>query len=316
MISSVWVEKYRPKCIDDLILSEKNRETIESYIEKKTIPNMTLFSPIAGVGKTSIAKMLGEMFCGNDEILFINGSLNRNIDTVRNEMTDFVYKPTMEGNKKLIIIDEADGINKIAQDSLRGFIEEWSNECSFILTCNDISKIIPALISRCPVMNLTVATGERKDIAMQIYNRCIHILRDNMIEFEETAVQEIIKGYFPDIRQIINVLQRVSLSGDVTSKIISKQDTIKTSSIFSKLLDIIVDKNWNDMRIWVHENYDIDNVYNQIYNNLITKIDISLLPDFIILTGEYSYRSNNTSYKEINLAAYITEIIKEIKLNV
>lgn len=316
MISSVWVEKYRPRCIDDLILSEKNRETIESYIEKKTIPNMTLFSPTAGVGKTSIAKMLGEMFCGNDEILFINGSLNRNIDTVRNEMTDFVYKPTMEGNKKLIIIDEADGINKIAQDSLRGFIEEWSNECSFILTCNDISKIIPALISRCPIMNLTVAAGERKDIAMQIYNRCIHILRDNMIEFEETAVQEIIKGYFPDIRQIINVLQRVSLSGDVTSKIISKQDTIKTSSIFNKLLDIIVDKNWNDMRIWVHENYDIDNVYNQIYNNLITKIDISLLPDFIILTGEYSYRSNNTSYKEINLAAYITEIIKEIKLNV
>lgn len=316
MISSVWVEKYRPKCVDDLILSKKNRETIESYIEKKTIPNMTLFSPTAGVGKTSIAKMLGEMFCGNDEILFVNGSLNRNIDTVRNEMTDFVYKPTMEGNKKLIIIDEADGINKIAQDSLRGFIEEWSNECSFILTCNDISKIIPALISRCPVMNLTVAADERKDIAKQIYNRCIHILRDNMIEFEEIAVQEIVKGYFPDIRQIINVLQRVSLSGDVTSKIISKQDTIKTSSIFSKLLDIIVDKNWNDMRIWVHENYDIDNVYNQIYNNLITKIDISLLPDFIILTGEYSYRSNNTSYKEINLAAYITEIIKEIKLNV
>mgnify|MGYP003290440309 CR=1 FL=1 len=316
MISSVWVEKYRPKEIEDLILSDKNKKIIKACIDKQMIPNMTLHSPTAGVGKTSIAKMLGSKFCDEDEILFINGSLNRNIDTVRNEMTDFVYSATFSGNKKLIIIDEADGINKIAQDSLRGFIEEWSNECSFILTCNDISKIIPALISRCPKVNLTILPEDRKLIAGQIYNRCEHILRDNLIEFESDALKEIIKNYFPDIRQIINMLQRLSLSGKITLDMIKKQDSIKTSDVLRELEYAIIDKDWAKIRIWAHENYNMDNVYNIIYDLLIPKIDISTVPDFIIITGEYSYRSSLTGYSEINLASYLTEVTNRVKLNV
>lgn len=315
MLSSIWVEKYRPKTIEDLILSDKNKKLIKSFIDKKVIPNMTLFSSTAGVGKTSIARMLGEMFCDDSEILFINGSLNRNIDTVRNEMTDFMYKATMEGNKKLIIIDEADGINKIAQESLRGFIEKWSDECSFILTCNDITKIIPAIISRCPKVNLTVLPEDRKKIASQIYERCVHILRDNLIEFEPQGVQEIIKSYFPDIRQTINMLQRLSLSGKIDMNIIQKQDSIKTSQILIDMDNFILDKDWNKMRVWVHENYDIDNIYNVIYEHLISRIDISNVSSFIILTGEYSYRSSISNYKEINLSAYLTEIIKNVQLN-
>lgn len=316
MISSVWVEKYRPKCINDLILSDKNKKIIQACVDRKMIPNMTLHSPVAGVGKTSIAKMLGDMFCDEDEILFINGSLNRNIDTVRNEMSDFVYRPTFSGNKKLIIIDEADGINKIAQDSLRGFIEEWSNECSFVLTCNDVSRIIPALISRCPKVDLSILPEDRKMIASQIYNRCEHILRDNLIEFDSEALKEIIKCYFPDIRQIINMLQRLALSGRISIDLIKKQDAIKTSEVLNELEYAIVDKDWNKIRIWAHENYNMDNLYNIIYDMLISKIDISTVPDFILITGEYSYRSGVSGYSEINLAAYLTEIMTKVKIDV
>lgn len=316
MISSVWVEKYRPQEIDDLILSDKNKKIIQACLDRKIIPNMTLHSPTAGVGKTSIAKMLGSKFCDEDEILFINGSLNRNIDTVRNEMTDFVYRATFSGAKKLIIIDEADGINKIAQDSLRGFIEEWSNECSFILTCNDISKIIPALISRCPKINLSITPDDRRTIASQIYNRCEHILRDNLIEFDPEALKEIIRNYFPDIRQTINMLQRLSLSGKITLDMVKKQDAIKTSEVLKELEYAIIDKDWAKIRIWAHDNYNMDNLYNVVYDLLIGKIDIETVPDFIITTGEYSYRASLSGYNEINLAAYLTEIANKVKLNV
>lgn len=314
-MSSVWVERYRPSKLEDLILNETNKHILESVYTKGFIPNITICSPTAGIGKTTIAKMLAKDFCDEDEILFINGSLDRNIDTIRNEMTDFVYKASFNSQRKVIIIDEADGINKIAQDSLRGFIEEWQKECSFILTCNDVSKIIPAIISRCPKMDLTVLPSDRKMIAEQIYNRCLHILRDNLIEFDEKAVKQVITNYFPDIRQIINVLQRLSLSGKVELQSLAKQDAIKTSSTFRELELAIVEKDWNKIRIWSHDNYNMDNIYNLIYDDIISKIDKDKVPDFIILTGEYVYRTSLTGYNEINLATYLTEIIQRFTLN-
>lgn len=316
MNSSIWVEKYRPTKVSDFILNDRNRKILEACVNKHIIPNMTIHSPTAGSGKTSIAKMLGQMFCDEDEILFINGSLQRNIDTIRNEMTDFVYRPSLSGNKKLIIIDEADGINKIAQDSLRGFIEEWSKECSFILTCNDVSKIIPAIISRCPKVNLTVQPEDRKMIAKQIYDRCVHILRDNLIEFEEDAIKEIIKNFFPDIRQIINVLQRLSLNGKIEVSLIKNLDISKNTDEMNELKYALIDKDWNKIRIWVHDNYNQELIYNNIYDNLIGMIDKSCVPDFVLLTGEYSYRADNTGYQEINLISYLTEVLGKVKFNV
>ena len=316
MNSSVWVEKYRPTNLNEMILTEKNRKLLQSCIDKKTIPNLTIYSKEAGVGKTTIAKMLSNMFCDEEEILFINGSLNRNIDTIRNDMTDFVYKPTMSGNKKVIIIDEADGINPIAQNSLRGFIEEWSNECSFILTCNNVDKIIKPIISRCPKLNLSVTQENKKEIAKQVKDRCVHILRDNLIEFDETAIQEIIISYFPDIRQIINVLQRLSLQGEIKNNSLVKQDSILSNDSILDLENSIIDKDWNRMRIWAHSNVEVDNIYNILYENFVTKIDKKQIPEFIGIIGEYSYRSNLTMYKEINLTAFLTEFMEKFKFNV
>ena len=256
MSSSVWVEKYRPQKVEDLILNDRNKHIISKMIEQKHIPNMTLCSKINGVGKTSIAKMLANTFCEPDEILFINGSLNRSIDMVRNEMSDFVYRENLAGNKKVCIIDEADGITKQAQDSLRTFIEEWSDECTFIFTCNDITKIIPAIQSRCPVLDLTIKPEDRKAIALQIYDRCAHILRDNLIEFEESALKKVISGHFPDIRQIINVLQRLSLTGNITVDIVENQEITKSQDFINELEVYIVDKDWAKIRNWAHDNYN------------------------------------------------------------
>lgn len=316
MISSVWVEKYRPTELKDFILSDKNRATIQGVLDKKQLTNMTLFSPTAGSGKTSLAKMLANTFCDKDEILFINGSLDRNIDTVRNEMSDFVYKPTISGNKKVIIIDEADGINKIAQESLRGFIEQYVDETSFILTCNDVTKIISPLISRCPVVNLSIQSSDRGMIAKQIYNRCTHILHDNLIDFEQEAVQDVIKNYFPDIRQTINILQRLSLSGKIEKNMIQRQDSLKASKLLVDLGDYIVDGDWTKIRGWTHDNYNVSNIYDLIYEYLITKIDKSTIGEFIVLIGEYSYRDSVTNYKEVNMSAFLAEVIKNVKFNI
>ena len=316
MANSVWVEKYRPKTVDDLVLNDRNKKFITMMVNQHIIPNMTLSSKINGVGKTSIAKMLANMFCEEDEILFINGSLNRNIDMVRNEMTDFVFRDNISGNKKVCIIDEADGITKQAQDSLRTFIEEWSNECSFIFTCNDVTKIIPAIQSRCPVVDLTIKPEDRKSIAKQIYDRCVHILRDNLIEFEDVALKKVIANYFPDIRQIINVLQRLSLSGHITLDMIENQEITKAEEFISELEVYIVDKDWAKLRSWAHDNYSNVNIYQNIYDNLIYKIDKECIPDFITLTGEYSYRASLTNYIEINLSSYLAELTKVVKINV
>lgn len=316
MVSSIWVEKYRPTNLNELILNERNKNIVGKIINNKMIPNMTLYSPTNGIGKTSIAKMLGKLFCEEDEVLFINGSLNRNIDTIRNEMTDFMYRDTISGNKKIIIIDEADGINRIAQDSLRNFIETWQEDCSFILTCNDVTKIIPAIISRCPKLDLSVLPTDRKIIAKQIYDKCVHILRDNLIEYDDEALKYIITNYFPDIRQTINVLQRLSLSGKITVDLVKGQEISKNQSCLSELEIYIVDKDWAKLRSWAHDNYNIQSIYQHIYDDLITKIDKECVSDFIIITGEYSYRSNSSPYPEINLASYLAEVCSKVKINV
>lgn len=316
MESSVWVEKYRPKKVEDLILNDRNKGLIKKMVDRKTIPNMTLCSKVNGIGKTSIAKMLANIVAEPDEILFINGSLNRSIDMVRNEMSDFVFRDNLTGNKKVCIIDEADGITKQAQDSLRTFIEEWSDECSFIFTCNDITKIIPAIQSRCPVLDLTVKNEDRKVIAKQIYDRCVHILRDNLIEFDENALKKVVTNHFPDIRQTINVLQRLSLAGNITLDIIENQDISKTQDFISELEVYIVDKDWAKLRSWAHEYYNTGNIYQNIFDNLLYKIDKECIPTFITLTGEYSYRANNTNYLEINLSAYLAELCNVVKINV
>ena len=153
-------------------------------------------------------------------------------------------------------------------------------------------------------------------IAKQIYDRCVHILRDNLIEFEEDAIKEIIKNFFPDIRQIINVLQRLSLNGKIEVSLIKNLDISKNTDEMNELKYALIDKDWNKIRIWVHDNYNQELIYNNIYDNLIGMIDKSCVPDFVLLTGEYSYRADNTGYQEINLISYLTEVLGKVKFNV
>lgn len=308
IFNSVWVEKYRPHNLSDLVISEKNRNILQGLINKKVIPNMTICSSEPGIGKTSIAKMLAEMFCEKEDILFINGSLNRNIDTIRNEMTDFMMRPS-ERNK-FIILDEADGMSGLAQQALRNFIEEYSEFSTFILTCNNVTKIIEPILSRCAKFDLTIDDSTRQEIAVQMLNRCISILRNELIEFEEVAIKKLIKEHFPDMRLIISMLQRLSSQGGINSDNLNIQTSIKNVNELDVMLLGVKERDWNSLRIWAH-NYANDNyIYNKIYDYLLPYIDPKLLDSFIILCGEYSYRSDLTQYKEINLSAFVAELIK------
>lgn len=309
MNSSVWVEKYRPEKLDDLIISDKNRAILQSCIDKREIPNITIHGKQPGLGKTTIARMFGKLFCEPDEILFINGSLDRNIDTIRNEMLQHVMSASMTGNKKLIIIDEADGLNKTStQQALRGFIEEYSNVCSFILTCNNVANIIQPLLSRCKKFSIEVNQEDRASIAKQIYERVKRILHENLVEYEDTAIKRIIAEHFPDIREIINTIQLYSRFGKITEDLLVSQPNQITEDYLVDLGTYLVDKNWHQIRLWAHSYYDDNSIFEKLYDYLFTIIDKNRLTEFITISGEYSYRDALTKSREINLAAYLTEV--------
>lgn len=309
MNSSVWVEKYRPEKLDDLIISDKNRRILQSCIDKREIPNITIYGKQPGLGKTTIAKMFGKLFCEKDEVLFINGSLDRNIDTIRNEMLQFVMSASMTGNKKLIIIDEADGLNKAStQNALRGFIEEYSNACSFILTCNNVSNIIQPLLSRCKKFSINVNQEDRGSIAKQIFEKVKHILHENLIEYEDNAIKQIIAEHFPDIREIINTIQLYAKFGKITDDLLIKQSNQISEDYLVDIGTYLIDKNWQQLRIWSHTYYDENSIFEKLYDYIITIVNKDKIAEFITLSGEYSYRDSITKSKEINLAAYLTEI--------
>ena len=310
MNSSVWVEKYRPKEVDDFCLSDKMIKILKYILEKKKIPNMTLFSKSPGTGKTSIAKFLAYKLCDDDEVLFINGSLNRNIDMIRNEMTEFVYAASFSGNKKVIIIDEYDGINTLAQTALRSFIEEHSDHCSFLLTCNDASKIIQPIASRCPIIDITPKGENRPEIAQKMLDRLEYILRDNLIEYDEEAVKTILKTYFPDMRLMINELQRTAINGKFTADNIIVNDYIKTSPEIDQLFTFINTNDWNNLRIWVHKNFNSYNVIELVYNKYIDLIDAERASKLILICGDYCTKLTMTQSKEITTIAFITEVLK------
>lgn len=307
---NIWVEKYRPSKVEDLISTSKNLNIIKGIIEKKQIPNMTISSKYPGIGKTTIAKLLANNVCEKDEILFINGSIDRGIDTLRNEMTQFVLSNSFEGNRKCIIIDEAEGLTAATQQALRNFIEEYHKESAFILTCNYASKIIEPILSRCPILDLTADDSEsKKSLAFSILERCKYILNNENISFDEKILPPIIKSYFPDIRKIINELQTFSMSGNLTLNAIPN-DFIDGGREIVELLEALNTKDFNKIRNWSHKYFSVTDIYNRIYTGLFDRVRNEYKSEFILTVADYSYKSSVTLSQEINLTALVTELMK------
>ena len=304
----LWVEKYRPKVVQETILPEGLKATFQQFVDQDNVPNL-LLSGRAGVGKTTIAKAMLESM-GSDYII-INGSMNGNIDTLRIEISNFASSVSFAGGRKYVILDEADYLNpNSTQPALRNFMEEYSKNCGFILTCNFKNRIIEPLHSRCSVIEFNIPNAEKAQMAQQFYKRVCHILNEEGVEYDNKAVASMVQSHFPDWRRCLNELQRYSATGSIDSGILKNQSVDN----IEKLLKLMKDKNFTKVRKWVAVNNDIDSsaLYRYLYDILPTKLkSTQSIADVIIILAEYQYKEAFVANPEINRVAALATIMAE-----
>ena len=303
----LWVEKYRPKTIEDTILPVELKTIFQQFVDQKNIPNLIL-SGTAGVGKTTVARaMLEQLGC---DYIVINGSMNGNIDTLRNEILNFASSVSLSGGRKYVILDEADYLNaNSTQPALRNFMEEFSRNCGFILTCNFKNRIIEPLHSRCSVVDFKISKKDMAKLAGQFFKRVEIILSNENVPYDKAAVAEIIQKFFPDWRRVLNELQRYAATGNIDSGILAN---LQQTSI-RELIDMMKEKNYTEVRRWVKNNIDTDvNVlYNEFYDNASQFFTPKSIPLLVTLIAKYQYQNAFAANAEINFAAFLAEVIIE-----
>ena len=301
----LWVEQYRPKTVNECILPKTLKTQLQSYVDKQDISNLIL-SGGPGVGKTTAARAMLEQIGAT--YMFINGSEESGIDVLRTKIKNFASTVSLDGGRKYLILDEADYLNQQStQPALRGFIEEFHQNCGFILTCNYKNKLIAPLHSRCGVVDFTIPKSEKASLAHQFFQRAISILQENEIKYNEKVVAELINNHFPDWRRILNELQRYSVSGQIDAGILVNlgEKSIK------ELMGMMKNKEFTNVRKWVVENIDNDpdTLFRAVYDNLYEYLDSSTIPHVVVILGEYQYKNAFVADAEINMVACLTEIM-------
>lgn len=303
----LWTEVYRPKTIQDTILPDSLKQTFQEFVNQGNIPNL-LLSGTAGCGKTTVARaMLEELGC---DYMIINGSMNGNIDTLRNEIRSFASGVSLTGGRKYVILDEADYLNaNSTQPALRNFMEEFSKNCGFILTCNFKNRIIEPLHSRCSVVDFKIKKTDLPSLAAQMMKRLVSILQAENVEFDKAVVAELIKKHYPDWRRIINELQRYSATGRIDSGLLANiQETT-----FKSLIGFMKSKEFTNIRKWAAENIDSDTtaIFRQLYDTSSEYITKNSIPQLVLILAKYQYQAAFVADHEVNLMACLTEIMIE-----
>ena len=308
MDNFLWVEKYRPKSIDECILPESLKNVFTTLRDKGELINL-LLSGSAGTGKTTVARALCEEL-GCDYIIINGSDEGRSIDVLRDKIKKVVSTVSTSDKPKVVIIDEADYLGLAVQPALRNFIEEISSNARFILTCNYKHKIIQPLHSRCSVIDFSVGKNDFASIAGQVAKRCINILDAENVSYAKDAVLEVVKHFFPDNRRTINELQRYAqISGNIDSGIISVVNTSKVRN----LIDFIRASDFKSCRQWIADNPDPDSLFAELYDGISEYVDPGSIPSLILIIGEYQHRAAFAANQEINLAAFIVECMKNVK---
>ena len=305
----LWVEKYRPRKIAQTILPDDLKQTFQRLVDTGELPNM-LFTGTAGLGKTTVAKALCNEL--NLDYILINGSEEGNIDTLRTKIKQFASSVSLQGGYKVVILDEADYLNaQSTQPALRGFIEEFANNCRFILTCNFKNRIIEPLHSRCSTVEFLIPTEERPKLAGQFMKRVQTILKDEGINSNDKVVAKLIEKFFPDWRKVLNELQRYGASGEIDAGILVN---ISENSV-KELISFLKNKEFTNVRRWIVNNLDNDpaRIYRRLYDSLYDNLDNSTIPHAVIILADYSYKSAFVADQEINLLACLTELMAQCK---
>ena len=309
MTEYLWVEKYRPQTIEDTILPVALKDTFRQILKSKELPNL-LFTGTAGVGKTTVAKAI----CNELDLdyLLINGSEEGNIDTLRHKIKQFASTVSLQGGYKVVILDEADYLNpQSTQPALRGFIEEFSNNCRFIMTCNFKNRIIEPLHSRCSVVEFNVKKNDLAELCSSFMARVTTILNTEQCGYDEPVIAELIMKHMPDWRRVLNELQRYSLSGNIDSGVLVNIQEVSLNNLMAAMKD----KNFKQMRQWVTDNIDVEPaaLFRKIYDNMYEHVDPQSIPQLVLILADYQYKNSFVADHELNMVACCTEIMAGVK---
>lgn len=302
-----WALKYRPKNVNDCILPERIKNIFQSYVDKGAISDLLLYGT-SGVGKTTIAKaMCEEIGC---DYLFIPASSETGIDTLRVKIQNYASTISLSGGRKVIIMDEADFMNANSlQPALRTAMEELGKNVSFIFTCNQKQRIIPAIHSRCASIEFKLIGDEKTKMAFEFLKRVEEILAQENIKFDRKIVASLITKYFPDFRKTLNELQKYSNqnNGVINEGILIPDIDLK------ELIPSLKDKDFAKVTKWVKSNSDIDpnSVYRQLYDGLYDFLQPKSIPPVILVIAKYQFQAGFVVDPEINLLACCVEIMLE-----
>ena len=305
MSEYLWVEKYRPHKIEDCVLPDRLKNIFQGYVEKGEFQHLMLSGP-AGCGKTTVARALCEELGLNH--MFNNSSETRGIDLIRQKVRNYASTVSLTGGRKVFIFDEADYLTNDGQAALRGSIEEFSDNCSFIITCNFKSKIMEAIHSRCAVIDFTLKSDEKPQMAAKMFKRVEQILIAEGIRYDKKVVAKMVERYFPDYRRLLNELQRHSVRGSIDAGIISQLDGLRG---LGDLVKASKGKEFSDMRKWVANNTDVDTsvIFRQIYDGLNDFLKPESIPEAVVTLAKYQYQAAFVSDQELNLVACLTELM-------
>jgi DNA polymerase III delta prime subunit len=306
----LWVEKYRPKHIDDCILPNNLKSIFKGIVAAGDIPHLLLCGA-AGTGKTTVARALCNEL--DATYILINASDDRNIDTLRNTVKQFASAISFDGKRRVVILDEADYLNPQSfQPALRSVMEEFSKNCSFILTCNYKNKLIEPIHSRCAVKEFRIGKDDKKLIIESVYKRVAKILDVENVEYDGKVLANVVVKYFPDFRRTLNELQSFSkANGKIDEGILSFAGELN----FGKLFTALKDKNFSSVRQWVVENADNDpsRVYRKLYDGLKDHLESKSIPQAILHIADYEFKSAFSVDTEINLLACLIHIMVDCK---
>jgi len=306
----LWVEKYRPRTVSETILTKELKETFQKIVDGGEIPNM-LFSGTAGTGKTTIARAICNEL-GLDYIV-INGSDERNIETLRGKIKQFASSISLTGGYKVVILDEADYLNPTStQPALRGFIEEFSKNCRFILTCNFKNRIIEPLHSRCSNYEFNFNKKIQAQLCGQFMERASSILVDEGVNYNKDTLAQVIIRHAPDWRRVLNELQRHSISGQLETTAIISDINDNYNALFISLKS----KDFKKMRSWVVNNMDVEpaSIFRGIYDMMYEYVQPQSIPQLVLILADYQYKNAFVADHEVNLVACMTEIMANVEV--
>lgn len=303
----LFVEKYRPSTVNDCALPADMKKMFNSFVEQGNIPTILLAGP-PGSGKTTVAKAMVEML--GADYLFINGSLDMGVDKLRTDIRNFASSMSFSGGRKYVIIDEADYLNAAnVQPALRSFMEEFASNCGFILTCNYPHRIIDPLHSRLKTIEFKFAAEDKPAIAMEMMNRIKHILDVEKISYDEKVLAQVIMKKFPDLRKVINDLQSYGQTNGKIDIGILKQAVNRD---YNALLVALKNRKYQEIRKWVVENDMGSEFYRNAFDNISPHVKPDSIPNLVILTADYQYKSAFAADQEVNALAYLVEVMTEV----